>query len=685
MKSKLRNIGISAHIDSGKTTLTERILFYTNRIHAIHEVRGKDGVGATMDFMELERERGITISSASTSVTWKDYSVNIIDTPGHVDFTIEVENALRVLDGAILVLCSVGGVQSQTISVERNMKRNNVPFIAFINKLDRVGANPYKVKDQLIEKLGHNAALAQLPIGLEDKLEGIIDLVEMKAIYYDGAKGTELRIEEIPTDKLDEAYALREELIEKASMFCDELMEEFLEGEIKTETLHRGIRNGVISRGLTPVFMGTAFKNKGIQTLLDAIVNYLPAPEDRENFAFDLDEKESLVKLESDSSKSTVAMAFKLDNGVYGQLTYVRIYQGKIKKGMELYNTTAKKKFKIGRLIRMHADSMEDIEEGLSGDIVALFGVDCALGDTFVSPEINYSLKSMHVPEPIISLAIAHKDKKSQINMSKALNRFQKEDQTFKAYFDEETNETIIKGMGELHLDVYMERMRREYKVEFDVGIPQVSYRETITAAVKFDYTHKKQSGGRGQYARVCGILEPSGTDENVFVDEIKGGTIPSTYLPACEKGFLTLTEKGQLTGSPIVGVKMTFNDGNYHPVDSSALAFELATIMAVRENYYKAKPRLLEPIMKLGVEMPSEFRGTVMGSINQRRGVVLDTLVDGLFTHVEATIPLSEVFGYATILRSLTQGKSEFFLEFLKYDIVPKSLEEKIIEECKV
>ncbi|MDD4155696.1 MAG: elongation factor G [Candidatus Cloacimonetes bacterium] len=682
--SKLRNIGISAHIDSGKTTLTERILFYTNKIHAIHEVRGKDGVGATMDFMELERERGITITSASTNVNWKGYDINIIDTPGHVDFTIEVENALRVLDGAVLVLCSVGGVQSQSITVDRQMKRYGVPCIAFVNKLDRTGANPYRVRDQLIEKLGHNAVMAQMPIGLEEKFTGIIDLVEMNARYFDGPNGTELRLAEIPEDFLEEAKARREELIDKASMYSDKLMEEFMEGEVSKEALIDGIRKGTLCRGLTPVFVGSAYKNKGVQALLDGILNYLPSPDDRENFAYDLDNKEEEVKLSSDSDKDTVAMAFKLDNQVYGQLTYVRIYQGKIKKGMDLYNVSAKRKFKVGRLIRMHANSMEDLEEGMAGDIVALFGVDCALGDTFVSGDINYSLKSMFIPEPIISLAIKPKDKKSQDNMGKALNRFQKEDPTFKSFVDEESNETIIKGMGELHLDVYIERMKREYKVELEIGMPQVSYRETITELIPFEYIHKKQSGGRGQYAKVAGIIEPSGSDENVFVDDIKGGVIPGTYVPSCEKGFYSSLEKGQLIGFPLVGVKMTVNDGNFHPVDSSNLAFELATIMAFKENYRKAKPRILEPIMKLGVEMPSEFRGTVMGSINQRRGLVLDTVVDGNFTQIDATIPLSEVFGYATILRSLTQGKAEFTLEFSNYEPVPKSIEEKIIEDVQ-
>ncbi len=679
---KVRNIGISAHIDSGKTTLTERILFYTDKIHAIHEVKGKDGVGATMDHMELEKERGITITSASTNVNWEDTNINIIDTPGHVDFTIEVENALRVLDGAILVLCSVGGVQSQSLTVDRQMKRYGVPCIAFVNKLDRVGANPYKVKDQLIEKLGRNAVLVQMPIGLEDKLEGLIDLIEMRAIYYDGPTGSDIRYEEIPEYLLEEAKALHEELIDKATMFSEKLTEAYFDGNVTTDLIKDAIRKGVLSLGLTPVFMGTAFKNKGVQTLLDAVISFLPCPTDRKNVARDFNDHEKEVEIVSDHNLDTVAMAFKLDNQIYGQLTYVRIYQGKIKKGLSLYNTNKKDKFKVGRLIRMHASSMEDIDEAYAGDIVALFGVDCSLGDTFVSGDINYSLKSMFVPEPIISLAITPRDKKSQDNMSKALNRFVKEDPTFKRFVDEESNETIIRGMGELHLDVYIERMRREYKVDLEVGMPQVSYRETITESVRFDYTHKKQSGGRGQYAKIAGNIDLTGNDDNLFVDDIKGGVIPSTYMPATEKGFNNSLEKGSLIGFPVVGVKMIINDGSYHPVDSSNLAFELASIHAFKEAYRKAKPRILEPIMKLMVEMPSEYRGPVMASINQRRGVVLHTTVDEAFTQIEATIPLVEVFGYATVLRSLTQGKSEFTLEFLKYDKVPKNLEETIIKE---
>ncbi|MCL1827417.1 MAG: EF-Tu/IF-2/RF-3 family GTPase, partial [Candidatus Cloacimonetes bacterium] len=447
-------------------------------------------------------------------------------------------------------------------------------------------------------------------------------------------------------------------------------------------------RAGVIERKLTPVFLGSAYKNKGIQALLDAVVEYLPAPNDRENYAFDVSSatphhaaEPPKIKLVSDPKKEVVAMAFKIDNQVYGQLTYIRIYQGTIRKGMDLVNVSTGKKIKVGRLIRMHANSMEDISEGLAGDIVALYGVDCSLGDTFVSGHLNISLKSVFVPEPILSLAIKTNDKKSNDNLAKALNRFQKEDPTFRSFINEETSETIIKGMGELHLEVYVERMKREYAIDLQVGMPQVAYRETITGNATFDYTYRKQTGGRGQYARVCGMIEPSGVDDNIFIDAVKGGVIPSSFMPSCEKGFYASLEKGHLTGFPLIGVKMTINDGNYHPVDSQTISFEMATILTFKENYQKVHPRILEPIMRLNIETPSEFRGTVIGSVNQRRGVVIETSVEGHATSVEATIPLSEVFGYATILRSLTQGKAEFTLEFLKYDLVPKSIELELVK----
>ncbi|HOV38208.1 MAG TPA: elongation factor G, partial [Spirochaetales bacterium] len=494
--SKMRNIGISAHIDSGKTTLTERILYYCEKIHMIHEVKGKDGRGATMDYMELERERGITITSASTNVTWKGHAINVIDTPGHVDFTIEVERSLRVLDGAILVLCSVGGVQSQSITVDRQLRRYNVPFVAFINKCDRTGANPYKVKDQIREKLGHNAVLIQIPIGLEDKFEGVVDLVRMKALYFEGENGEELLEKEIPEELRAEAEKRREEMIDAASLFSDELAEAFLEGTETEDQIYAALRKGTLSRKLIPVLMGSAYKNKGVQPLLDAVVHYLPDPSEVKNIALDLDAGEKEVELIADVKLPLVALAFKLEEGQYGQLTYIRIYQGMLRKGDDLYNTRLKRKFKVGRLIRMHAHEMEDISEAVCGDIVALFGIDCASGDTFCKPGINYSMTSMYVPAPVISLAVFPKDKISSDNMSKALGRFTKEDPTFHTYVDPESNQTIIQGMGELHLDVYIERMKREYRAEVETGMPQVAYRETVTQRADFDYTHKKQTGG---------------------------------------------------------------------------------------------------------------------------------------------------------------------------------------------
>ncbi len=679
--SLMRNIGISAHIDSGKTTLTERILYYCKKIHAIHEVRGKDGVGATMDSMELEKERGITIASAATNVTWKDYDINIIDTPGHVDFTIEVERALRVLDGAVLVLCSVAGVQSQSITVDRQMKRYNVPRIAFINKCDRTGADPYKVKDQLVEKLGHNAVLIQIPIGLEDKHEGLVDLVTMKAVYFRGPQGDEIEITDIPQDLKAEAEGKREEMLDAVSMFSDELMEAMMEENVTEDLINDAIRKGTLTQELTPVCIGSAYKNKGVQSLLDAIVKYLPNPAEVTNVALDLDNGEKEVVLEADETKPTVALAFKLEDGQYGQLTYIRVYQGKIKKGDELYNTRSRKKFKVGRLIKMHSDHMEDINEAGCGDITALFGIECASGDTFNASGLNYSMTSMFVPAPVISLAISPKDKKAADNMGKALNRFTKEDPTFRTFVDPESNQTIVQGMGELHLDVYIERMKREYNAEVEVGRPQVAYREAISQRADFNYTHKKQTGGSGQYGRVAGFIEPLTEGEYEFVNSIKGGAIPTEYIPACDKGFKSALAKGSLIGFPIVGIKVTINDGQSHPVDSSDMAFQHAAIGAFREAYPKAKPVILEPIMKVSIEGPTEFQGNIFGSINQRRGIIISSVDEGAFSTVEAEVPLSEMFGYSTTLRSLTQGKAEFTMEFLKYGKVPMSISEELIK----
>jgi len=681
----MRNIGISAHIDSGKTTLSERILFYTKKIHSIHEVRGKDGVGATMDHMELERERGITIQSAATQVEWKNHTINLIDTPGHVDFTIEVERALRVLDGAILVLCAVGGVQSQSITVDRQLKRYHVPRIAFVNKCDRMGANPFKVKTQLREKLALNAVLIQIPIGLEDKLEGIIDLISMKAIYFDGDQGTELRYAEIPAHLKADAEKYREELIDEVSIFSDELAEKFLSGEaVPDEMLRAAIRKGTLAEAFVPVMLGSAYKFKGIQPLLDAVNYFLPNPTEVKNYAHDLDSKEEQKELSPDENSPTVALGFKLEDGQYGQLTYVRVYQGALKKGEELMNTRSRKRFKVGRLVRMHADSMEDISEGAPGDIVALFGIECASGDTFCGGGLNYAMSSMFVPEPVISLAVTPKDKKSADQLAKALGRFTKEDPTFRSYVDQESNQCIIQGMGELHLEVYIERMRREYNAEVEVGRPQVAYRETITQRADYSYTHKKQTGGAGQFGKVAGYMEPFPSGDYEFVDNIKGGTIPTEFVPSCDKGFKEAVKKGSLIGFPVVNIRCVINDGQSHPVDSSDIAFQQAAIGAFREAYMKARPCILEPIMKVAVEGPTEFQGNIFASMNQRRGVISSSTEDGAFCKVEAEVPLSEMFGYSTVLRSLTQGKAEFTMEFTKYGKVPQSISEALIKEFK-
>ncbi len=681
-QTKLRNIGISAHIDSGKTTLTERILFYTQRIHAIHDVKGKDGVGATMDFMELEKERGITIQSAATRCDWNDHSINIIDTPGHVDFTIEVERALRVLDGAILVLCSVGGVQSQSVTVDRQMTRYKVPRIAFINKCDRTGADPFRVIRQLRERLNQNAVALQIPIGLESDHEGVIDLITMRAIHFGGSHGDEITEGPIPEASMELANQKREEMLDAISLFSDELTEAILEDAVTEELIHDAIRTGTLSLQLTPVLMGSAYKNKGVQPLLDAVCRYLPNPIEIRSEALDLDRDEAPVVMDNDPGKPLVMLAFKLEVSRYGQLTYVRVYQGTLKKGDTIINIRSGKKSKVGRLIRMHANEMEDIEHATAGDIVALFGIDCASGDTFTDGQVNYAMTSMHVPAPVISLALKPKDKKAEMNVGKALARFTREDPTFRTYLDEETGETIVCGMGELHLDVYVERMRREYQAEVETGMPKVAYRETIRRVADFNYTHKKQTGGSGQYGRVAGFLEPNPEGEYEFVNQISGGVIPTEFIPSCDKGFQACLQKGSLAGFPIVGVKVTINDGAAHSVDSSDMAFQQAAIGAFREAYEKADPILLEPLMRVAVETPSEFQGAVLGTLNQRRGIIISTSEDGAFSVVESEVPLAEMFGYSTVLRSSTQGKAEFTMEFSRYNPVPRGIAEEVIKK---
>ena len=682
--TKVRNIGISAHIDSGKTTTSERILFYCNKIHQIHEVRGKDGVGAVMDNMDLERERGITIQSAATQVQWKDITINLIDTPGHVDFTVEVERSLRVLDGAIMILCAVAGVQSQSITVDRQLKRYHVPRIAFVNKCDRQGANPIRVCGQLREKLGLNAHMMELPIGLEDKLEGVVDLVSMKAIYFDGVAGEVVRYAEIPAHLVEDATRYRQELLDAASNFDDDLMEEILENgydNIPEDKIIAAIRKGTLAEQFVGVFLGSAHVNKGIQPVLDAVQRYLPNPTEVHNYGLDRDNNEAQVELFNVPDKPCVALAFKLDDGQFGQLTYVRIYQGKIVKGDELFNVRAQKKFKVGRIVRMNSATMEDINEGQPGDIIALFGVDCASGDTFCGGGLNIAMTSMFVPKPVISQAISPKNKQDAANMAKALNRFTKEDPTFQTYVDPESNQTIIKGMGELHLEVYVERMKREYKCEVEVSQPEVAYRESITARADFNYTHKKQTGGSGQYGRVAGFMGPISEKDYEFVDAIKGGAIPNEYIPSCDKGFKKAMEKGSLIGAPVVGVRCTINDGQYHPVDSSDIAFQTAAIGAFREGYAKAKPVILEPIMKVQIAGPTEFQGNMFGLINQRRGVIIDSTDENNTSTVNAEVPLSEMFGFSTILRSSTQGKAEFTMEFEKYGKVPNNVADELIK----
>lgn len=683
---KVRNIGISAHIDSGKTTLTERVLLYTGRIHQMHEVRGKDGVGATMDSMDLEREKGITIQSAATNVHWRDIEINIIDTPGHVDFTIEVERSLRVLDGAILVLCGVSGVQSQSITVDRQMRRYNVPRLAFINKLDRAGANPFRVLGMIREKLGLNAAMIQIPIGLEDKHLGIIDLVKMKAYYFEGKDGLEVVEKDIPEDHLEQAQKYRKEMIGMVADYDETLGEKFLMEEEPTEAeIKNAIRKGTISLKFVPVFCGSAYKNKGVQKLLDGVEDYLPSPPEIPNHALDQDKKEEKVPVVCDPAKPLVALAFKLDDGRYGQLTYMRIYQGTMKKGDFITNVVNGRKVKIPRLVKMHAADMEEIEVAYAGDIVALFGVECSTGDTFTDGEVNYTMTSMFIPAAVISLAVSPKDKAQGGNFSKALSKFRREDPTFRVHRDEESNETIISGMGELHLEIYIERMKREFKVDVVAGKPQVAYRETIAKRAAFDYTHKKQTGGSGQYAKVCGYIEPLPADagkDYEFVDEIVGGRIPREFISACDKGFKEQLEKGNLIGFQTVGVRVVLNDGAYHDVDSSEMAFRICSMAAIRECFGHAQPTALEPIMKLETSAPEEFQGSVLGQINQRRGVIMGTQNTEAYVVVEAEVPLTEMFGYSTDLRSCTQGKGEFTMEFKKYSPCPKGYQDELVKK---
>jgi elongation factor G len=587
-----------------------------------------------------------------------------------------------VLDGAVLVLCAVAGVQSQSMTVDRQMRRYKVPRLAFVNKLDRSGANPQRVVQQLREKLKHNAVLMQIPIGLESEHRGVIDLASMKALYFDGDNGEKIREEEIPAELQREAEAARETMLDAVSLYSDELTEAILEEQVTEPLIHEAVRRGTLSLELTPVFVGSAYKNKGVQPLLDAVTRYLPNPDEVENTGVDLSNDEAPIALTSDANKPLVALAFKLEDGRYGQLTYLRVYQGRIGRGTSIVNSRTKKRHKVGRLGRMHAADLEELEEAFAGDIVAMFGIDCASGDTFTDESIQVAMTSMHVPAPVIALSVKPVDSKSQDNMGKALGRFVREDPTFHAGVDPESGETVISGMGELHLDVYVERMKREYNVVVETGAPQVAYRETVSQRAEFNTTHKKQSGGAGQFGRVEGYVEPLDEGEFAFVNEVRGGAVPTEYIPSVEKGFQSVLHKGRLIGFPVTGLRVVLTDGQSHSVDSSDIAFQMAGRKAFRDVYTRAKPVVLEPVMKLEVESPTEFQGAVLKTVMQRRGTVVGTTEEEGFCRLESEVPLAEMFGYATDLRSCTQGKAEFTMEFSRYVRVPADIQEALKKE---
>ncbi len=675
---------------SGKTTLTERILFYTGRINSIHDVRGKDGVGAKMDSMDLEREKGITIQSAATFCQWKDAHINIIDTPGHVDFTIEVERALRVLDGGILVLCGVSGVQSQSLTVDRQMKRYNVPRVAYVNKLDRTGSNPWKVIDDLRNQLKLNAAAVQIPIGLEGEHAGVVDIIEQKAITFEGEKGETVVVsDDIPADLKDSMEEKRIELIEKLADCDDEIAEIFLMEETPTpEDLKAAIRRQVIACKFVPVFMGSAFKNKGVQALLDGVIEYLPEPVEKPNFALDRTKDEEPVQVTGKNDDPLLALAFKLEETPFGQLTYMRIYQGMLKKGNSITNVNDGKKIKLARIVRMHSDDMEEIDEAGAGEVVAMFGVDCRSMDTFSDGNMDLAMSSMFVPDPVMSLAIKPANAKMQGNFGKALAKFSKEDPTLRVKVDNETKETIISGMGELHLEVYIERMKREYKVDVISGQPNVNYKETISTKTEFDWLHKKQTGGSGQYARVVGYIEPISEEEqkelgkiNDFVNECIGTNIPPEYYTSCVKGTNDAMIEGSLVGCEVEGVRVVLKDGASHAVDSSDQAFRTCMANAIRDTMKKSKPSVLEPVMSVEIDIPQEFQGTVVAGVNRRMGMISssDISEDGSNVKVIAEVPLANMFGYSTELRSNTQGKGEFSMEYLKHTAVPKNIQEEL------
>jgi len=686
---KMRNIGISAHIDSGKTTLTERILYYTGRIDSIHDVRGKDGVGAKMDSMDLEREKGITIQSAATFCTWQDSYINIIDTPGHVDFTIEVERALRVLDGAVLVVCSVSGIQSQTLTVDRQMKRYSVPRIAFINKLDRMGANPMKALEGMRKELRLGAAFVQVPIGLEEHHEGLVDVIERQAVYFEGEKGTDIKRCPVPEYMIAQCEEVRQDLVERLAEIDDEIGEMFLcEEEPNVDQIKAAIRRQTITQKFVPVFMGSAYKNKGVQLLLDGVISYLPNPTEVSNIALDLDDDEKEVNLKCEHNAQLVALAFKLEESKFGQLTYLRVYQGTLKKGSMVYNTKTMKKVKVPRLVKMHSSEMVDVETASAGDVVATFGVECSSMDTFTDGTCKYSLVSMFVPNAVMSQAVKPKDSQQSTNFSKAIGKFTREDPTLRIHVTD-SGETIMSGMGELHLEIYIERMKREYNVECVTGNPKVSYKETISQRSKFAYLHKKQSGGSGQYAKVEGYIEPLEEEllkkgvEFEFENEVVGTNIPPEFIPSCEKGARAACQKGVLAGYPLSGLRVVITDGAAHAVDSNDMSFQLAMRYGITQGVKAAKPAILEPVMNLEVDAPSEFQGNIIGGLNKRGGLIMssDLNDDASQVKILASVPLVEMFGYSTDIRSSTQGKGEFSMEYKDHAPVSKDQQESLIK----
>ncbi|MEA5536438.1 elongation factor G [Crocosphaera sp. XPORK-15E] len=671
---KLRNIGISAHIDAGKTTISERILFYTGKIHQIHEVKG-DEEGATMDYMELEKEKGITITSAAITCFWNDTQINLIDTPGHVDFTIEVERSLRVLDGGIMVLCGVGGVQSQSYTVDRQMKRYGIPRIAFINKLDRVGANPFRVIKALKDKLNLNPILLQYPIGKEEKFKGIIDLIEMVAYTYEGEHGETKISQPIPEELQIEAQQAREQLLDSLSLLSDEMTEKLLLGEdISKEMIIDVIRQGTLNLELTPVLLGTALKNKGIQDLLDAVNYYLPSPFERDTItATDINTNKP-IKINPELDGNVVALAFKLIEDDYGQLTYTRLYSGTINKGDHLYNPRTKKNVRVTRLVRIEVNKRQELDSASVGEIIGLMGVNCASGDTLSSINTNLSLEGIQVPEPVITLSITPKNKQDEEKITKALHRFSDEDPTFKVKNDPESNNILISGMGELHLEIYLERMRREYKADVYVGTPAVAYRETITQGANFDYTLNKEIGKIHFYAKIEGRLEPC-KEPFIFENNINDHTIPNQFIPACEQGFKDAMTNGYLKGYPIVGVKVILESGEFNSRDSSEMAFRLAAKEGFEQGFFQANPTLLEPMMLLEIETPDQFVGQIQSKLLSRRALLLESETRDNYTVIKAEVPLSEMLGYATELRSLSQGMATFSMELTDYHPLPNNL----------